>query len=311
MEFTSVFTSILIMGSMIGIGALLARHVPFNEDNRKMLTGIIVNIAMPCIILDSIFQFTMDDGVFRQVALIFLLSIGFNIIGIGMGWFVATMMKIPAQRAKEMALLSGLGNTGFIGLPLCAALFGPKGALLAAVFDAGVDFTIWTVGVFMLQKGASYSIRSLKEIVNIPMIAIVVGLFIAYFNLRPPQLFVSLTDSLANLASPLAMLYIGLLVPTLWKKIRQISLPSLGVPMVLKLFTFPVVVAIILSFLTLDSILAQVIVVQSTMPTITLASILFSKYAADVDMGAAATVTSTLLSLSTIPVMVYLCSLLL
>ncbi|RXT04173.1 AEC family transporter [Ammoniphilus sp. CFH 90114] len=308
MEFSSVFQSILVMGAMIGVGCLLSRHITWNEDTRTFLIQIIVNIAMPCIILASIFQFPIDQDVFKQIAIIFLISVVINVLGIGLGWILARMMNASPQKAKEMAILSGLGNTGFIGLPLCAALFGPKGALLAAVFDAGLDFTIWTVGVIMLQKHQRFSFSSLKSMVNIPMIAIVVGLFIAYLNVQPPQIFITLTENLAHLASPLAMIYIGLLVPSLWKKKKQIHLPQLGLPIVCKLLLFPVLTVLFLHLFTLEMDVIQVVLVQSTMPTITVASILFAKYAADEEMGAAATVFSTLISLSTIPVMVYVLS---
>lgn len=306
MDFTTIFTSVIVMGCMIGVGILLKRGLTFNEDARQLLMGIIINVAMPCIILYSIFQFPMNDSVFKLVLITFMLSIFINLLGIAIGWSVATLMKVPAQRAKEMAIVAGFGNTGFIGLPLCATLFGPKGALLAAVFDAGLDFTIWTAGVLLLQKNSGFSLRSLKAMVNIPMIAIVLGLTLGYFHFQPPQLILTLTGNLANLASPLAMIYIGLLVPTLWAKRSAIPKLHLSVPIFLKLIMLPITTALILKFLALDTAITQVALVQAAMPTITIASILFTKYQADVEMGAAATVFATIISLATIPVIVYL-----
>lgn len=309
MEFASVFQSIFIMGSMIGIGSMLAKHVPLNEDTRKLMIQLIVNVAMPCIILNSIFQFPIDQEVLKQVLMIFFLSIALNILGIGLGWTLALISKAPPHKARELAIISGLGNTGFIGLPLCAVLFGPKGALLAAVFDAGLDFTIWTVGIIFLQRDKGFSLGSLKAMLNLPMAAIVIGLSFAALHLQPPSIFVDMTGKLAHLASPLAMMYIGMLIPSLLKKKGQISIPQLGVPIGCKLILFPVLTAFILQAVSsLDMEITQVILVQSTMPTITLASILFAKCAADEEMGAAATVFSTLVSLSTIPVMVYFLS---
>ncbi|MDQ0176608.1 AEC family transporter [Bacillus chungangensis] len=305
MEFTTILSSVAVMGIMIGIGMLLRKRLDFNADSQAMLISIIVNVAMPCIIIASIFQFPMDSHVFHLVFLTFMFSVLINIAGIGIGWLVARLMKYPNQKAKEMAIVSGLGNTGFIGIPLCAILFGPKGALLAAVFDAGLDFTLWSVGVLLLQKEAAFSFRSLKAMINIPMIAIIVGLTLGYFQFQPPTFIVSLTANLASIASPLAMMYIGLLVPTLWGKVGSISKLQLGIPIILKLLLFPTVTILILSLISLDMGITQVALVQSTMPTITIASIVFTKYRADGDMAAAATIFSTLLALCTIPVMVY------
>lgn len=308
MEFASVFQSIFMMGSMIGIGSLLAKHAPLNDDTRNLMIQLIVNVAMPCIILNSIFQFPINQQVLKQVLMIFFLSIALNILGIGLGWILALISKAPPNKAREMAILSGLGNTGFIGLPLCAVLFGPKGALLAAVFDAGLDFTLWTVGIIFLQRDKNFSLGSMKAMLNLPMAAIILGLATAALNFHPPAIVVDMTEKLANLASPLAMMYIGMLFPSLLKKKGQISLPQLGLPIVCKLILFPILTAFIFQSVSLDLEITQVILVQSTMPTITLASILFAKCAADEEMGAAATVFSTLVSLTTIPFMVYLLS---
>ncbi|GAB7389043.1 AEC family transporter [Bacillaceae bacterium] len=306
MDVATILSSILVMACMIGIGYLLTRCVPFSRDAREMLVGIIVYAAMPSIILSSVFRFPVDAHLFRQLAVVFLLSIVISSLGILIGWGLSRGMRIPSQKAREMAVVSGLGNTGFIGLPLCAALFGPKGALFAAVFDAGVDFTMWTLAVLLLQKRASLSIRSLKAMLNVPFLAILAGLALTYAGWHPPQLFNELTGRLAGLASPLAMMYIGMLLPGLRKRNIHDSLPYLRVPLAVKLLLIPAATACLLSWAEFDPLLEKVALVQSTMPTLTIASVLFAKFSADEEIGATATIVSTLLSLSTIPVIVSL-----
>lgn len=307
MDFSTVFSSVMVMGSTIVVGILLSRAVNFGDDARQLLMTIIINVAMPCIILHSIFQFPMNDGVFKLVLITFIFSVVINLLGLIIGWLSAKLSGVSPQRAKEMAVLSGFGNTAVIGVPLCATLFGPKGALLAAVFDAGLDFTIWTAGVMLLQKNTAPSLRSLKAMINIPMAAVVVGLTMGYLQIQPPPLILTVTGNLAGLTSPLAMIYIGLLVPSLWAKLTAIPKLHLGVPIFVKLLVLPVVATLILSLLTPDKAIAQVVLVQASMPTITIASILFTKYQGDVELGAAGTVFATIISLITIPIMVYHC----
>nr|WP_066066908.1 hypothetical protein [Neobacillus soli] len=54
--------------------------------------------------------------------------------------------------------------------------------------------------------------------INIPNLAIVLGLTITYFQLTPPPIVVDLTDRIAALASPMAMFYIGILLMSLKSK---------------------------------------------------------------------------------------------
>jgi predicted permease len=299
-EVSTVVSSIAMMAAMILIGSLLARKLPFTMERRQLLIAIIINIAMPCIILNGVFQSDIDNRFLTLVFLIFLSSIAINCFGVFLGWLAARSLRISPEKTREMALLSGLGNTGFIGIPLCAALFGPKGALLAAIFDAGLDFTIWTLGVMMLQEKKRFTFQSLKELLNIPMIAIFAGLLIAALHISPPSSIARLTETLANLASPLAMIYIGMLIPSILKK-KKAALHQISMPLIMKLLIFPMATAVLLHFLALPLEVTQIILVQSTMPTLTLASILFARYSGDEEYGATMTVFSTLLSIPTIP----------
>lgn len=301
-EISTVVSSIAVMAAMIAIGTLLTRAVPFTTERRGLLMAIIINVAMPCIIFHGIFQTKVDGTFLKLVLLTFLCSVLLNSFGVWLGWLSARAARMAPDKAREIALLSGLGNTGFIGIPLCAALFGPKGALLAAIFDAGLDFTIWTLGVMMLQPHVRLSLRSLRELVNIPMIAIFIGMAVAILNLSPPPVVAHLTESLANLASPLAMMYIGMLIPGLIKK-RTPALGHIGMPLLLKLCVFPIACALLLKTVPLPTEVVQTIIVQTAMPSLTLASILFARYSADEEYGATMTVFSTLLSIPTIPMM--------
>jgi malate permease and related proteins len=310
MEINTLIQSILVMAAIIGIGAAIGCRQPLAADSRQLLITIIVNVAMPCIILDGVFQTPIDDRLMLQIFAIFAVSVLLNCLGILIGWLGAQTLPLSAKKRRELAILSGLGNTGFIGLPLCAALFGPKGAVLAAVFDAGLDFVMWTVAVMMLQEKGTFSLKGLKAMVNIPMIAIVAGLGFAMSGLTPPEPVKQLAAALARLASPLAMLYIGMLLPLLLRSKPQVSLPLLGVPITFKLFVFPLSAALLLSVLHVDAEITRVAVVQVAMPTVAMASILFARYAADEEMGAMTTVFSTLLALLTIPAVLMVGSLL-
>ncbi|WP_391117647.1 AEC family transporter [Psychrobacillus sp. L3] len=306
MEITQVIQSITIISIMITIGAIISKTFRINEDTRKVFISIIVNVAMPCIILSSIFHVEMNEKRFKMIMLVFCLSVIINIIGIGLGWVFSGVFYRSSTNRKELALLSGLGNTGFIGIPLCAVLLGPEGALYAAIFDAGVDFTIWTLGVFMLQNKKSFSIQTFKSMINIPIIAIIGGLVISYVQFKPPTLIIDLVDQLSKLAAPLAMFYIGILVMTLQRSKVKSSRTKIWLPITTKLLILPGIVALIILYIKLPLSIVQVILIQSMMPTLTLASILFAKYYADEDIGAITTVVSTLVALLTIPFMIFL-----
>ncbi|WP_153733401.1 AEC family transporter [Sporosarcina obsidiansis] len=310
MQLGVVFNSITLIGMMIVIGVALARVTPINESTKKTYTLLIVNVAMPCIILSSIFKVTIDQSMLRNIGIVLILSVVINTVGIAIGWIFASSFSKSRRLRQEIALLSGLGNTGFIGIPLCAAILGPEGALYAAIFDAGVDIVIWTVGVMILKNSYAFSLANVKSLINIPVISIVIGLLCAFINYRPPEIFIDLSNQLAALASPLAMFYIGLLIMSRSENADAIKTTNgnLFSPIFSKLVVLPMITLSIISILPiqLDAMTNKVLLIQAMMPSLTLASILFTKHSKDDVFGAFATIMSTLLSLVTIPSLILL-----
>src|SRR5699024_2240188 len=155
----------------------------------------IINTGMPAIILSSIFKVEIDQAMFRKILLVLVISVVINMIGILIG--LISSYFLHDHNRVESAVLSGLGNTGFIGIPLCAVLFGPEGALFAAIFDAGVDLVIWSFGVTLLNSKEKFSLKSLKEIINVPFIAIILGLLLAIIVYQLPFAIGATIDYLA------------------------------------------------------------------------------------------------------------------
>lgn len=310
MEMTAVFQTIALIGLFIFVGALLARTYEFNDHTRSLYITLIVNAGIPAIILSSIFNVDMSPERFRLIIFVFIASITINVFGIGLGYLIAHLAYPDSKHKNELAVLSGLGNTGFIGIPLCAVLFGPEGALYAAIFDAGVDFTIWTVAAFLLQEKRSFHPSMLRQMINVPIIAIVFGLTAAFFQVKPPQVFINLFDSLAGLAAPLAMFYVGTIIVNLQRSRVGGLTRKMWIPLLVKLFVVPLTVMFFVRWINTEIVVIHTLVIQSMMPTITLASILFAKFSKNEEMGAMTTVVSTLIALLTIPIMIYLVNIL-
>lgn len=305
MEISVVFHSISLIAILIILGAIAARAYPYNTSTKQMYITLITNIGMPAIILSSIFSVDVNKDTFKIMMLIFISSITINILGLTLGFLATTIFKRNSDKKIEVAILSAFGNTGFIGIPLCAVLFGPEGALYAAIFDAGVDFTIWTVGVFLLQGDKKINISLLKDMINIPLLAIILGLLIAAIGVEMPAMVIDVTEMLATFAVPLAMFFIGGIVVNFQSNQIQINYFEIVVPVLIKLIILPGIVIVILINSSLSQLTFDVLIIQSMMPALTLSSVLFAKYARDDKFGALITIISTVASLFIIPLLLY------
>ncbi|WP_147803770.1 AEC family transporter [Alkalicoccus halolimnae] len=305
MEVAVVATAITVMGIMVALGVLVASQIHITRETKQLLVIVVLNIAVPSVILNGVFNTDVSDQLLRQVAVIFVLSIIFHLAAIGAALIFARIAGFKSDFAKRMTILAALGNTGFIGIPLCATIFGPTGGLLAAIFDAGLDFVIFTVGLYLLQSGRTFRLSQLKSLLNLPLAAVIVGISSAFLELEPPAVLRQLVELLSGLAAPLAMLYIGILLQQLLKRTGFRVFPQIWFPLTVRLLLIPAVTLAVLPFLPLEELTRNVVIVLSGMPTFMLAAILFSRYTDEEDTAVMTISFSTILSLVTIPLIAY------
>ncbi|MCM3714566.1 AEC family transporter [Alkalihalobacillus oceani] len=305
MNMMSVVTSISMLGFVVVLGMLIGARITITQDAKKLLMIIIINIAIPAVILNGIFNTKIDDGLLGMMLTIFLLSIALNIFCLALSWGGAHLFGFRSIKAKKFAVLAGIGNSGFIGIPLCSELFGPTGGLLAGIFDAGLDVVVFSIVVIMLQEGNGFSLKRMKTLINLPFLAVVTGFVIALIGFEPPVIAKNLAAFLASLAAPLAMIYIGLLIPEFFRKKINIPVKFVSLSLVMKLLLIPLLTIALLSFFPLPEMVRKVTYVLLAMPTITLAPVLLARYTNDETTGLMATIYSTVFSLLTIPFILY------
>lgn len=214
-------------------------------------------------------------------------------------------LRRSESASRETAVLSTLGNTGIIGIPLCATLFGAKGALFAAVFDVGMATTLWTVAIAFLRQGERFRFSQLKSMVNMPIAAIAVGLTLALTGIRPPAFVMDVAGRMAAVTTPLAMIYLGLLISSTLNGVSEMWSPRLVPPIFGKLIVFPVFAAVLVTALQVPLELKSVIFVSAAMPMASTVAIVFAKGGADESFALIATLVGTLVSLITIPFVLY------
>ncbi|KIL51988.1 AEC family transporter [Jeotgalibacillus soli] len=303
MDIGVVISTIGVMGILITIGALFAHHVNMTTEVKYVFILMIINIAVPSVILNGVFSIDMSGETLSLAAQVFGISLAYHVLSLAFVWIFARMLRFRSTFAVKMTVLGALGNTGFIGIPLAATIFGPMGGFLAAIFDAGLSVVNYTIVIYLLKAEGKFRFSQLKALINGPVIAIIAGIIIAVTGFHPPQVVNQLTSMLAGLAAPMAMLYVGMLLPPLLKKKRKIMFPQLWFPVVFRLLLVPLTVMLIFNLISFDGWTANMIVLQAGMPTAMALAVLFSRYTDEEDTAVVTIFSTTLLSLLTIPLL--------
>lgn len=153
MEFTHVINQMLVLCVPILVGYLAARLGYLDEDLNTKLSRLIVNIALPCLVVGSAFGADGLPDAPVVLELIFYSAIGYAIAYLLALAIPALMRSSAAERGIYRFVV--FGNVGFIGYPVLSAIYGPRAVLYAAIAAIPESLILYSAGEQMIRDSAA------------------------------------------------------------------------------------------------------------------------------------------------------------
>ena len=255
-------------------GIYFGRSSKLPKDSHKIVNAWVINLALPAVAIKYLPHIQLGQHLLMP-------AIAPVIVFAGGIVFVALFLRRQAPDKATLAgmmLMAGLGNTGFVGLPLVAAYFGKEHLGTAVILDQSTVFLFSTVGAFIAIKGSgkgqvTASALLLKLVRFPPLIASLLSISL----LR--QIDISeiepLVNDIAATTAPLALFSIGLQLK--FDDIRsQISAAS---PVLLyKLILAPAACVVVALLFHLKGLHAQISIFQMGMPSLLSAAVIANEY---------------------------------
>jgi malate permease and related proteins len=210
---------------------------------------------------------------------------------------------LPLRQAAVVRVGASLSNTAFVGIPVCAALWGPQGALLAAIYDQGINFPLLLLAP--LAYGQSANKNLWKELLLAPMVwGLALGILWNILGIGLSPWFATPLGVIGNVTLPLSLVMIGALaVPD---QFATDTLRPLTAFLLSRLIVVPIVVWGLALVLSLRGVGISVIVLQTAMPASVTATVMAQEYGAEANLAASGAMFSVLFSLATIPLITML-----
>lgn len=153
MEFTHVINQMLVLCVPILAGYLAARLGYLDEDLNTKLSRLIVNIALPCLVVGSAFGADGLPDAPVVLELMFYSAIGYAIAYLLALAIPALMRSSAAERGIYRFVV--FGNVGFIGYPVLSAIYGPRAVLYAAIAAIPESLILYSAGEQMIRDSAA------------------------------------------------------------------------------------------------------------------------------------------------------------
>ncbi len=294
---------------IILLGVIAGRIWHKGEEGLAWLNIYVLYFALPPLIFMVVAQTPLDK--LANPAYV-LATAGATSISFLTMFFVANkLFKTPIRVAALQSTSAAYGNVGYMGLPLAVAFFGQAAAVPAALvfcFDIVVLFVLTAVFAGLEDREQNrwrLILKILKEVFTHPFnLATFLGIAASALKWQPEGGLLTIVEMLMRSAAPVALFAMGVTVSLRGKPVLN---AQLGTLVYIKIILHPLVAfAAVCLLVSADKTWLQVAVMMAALPTATNAFILARQYNAFVAGAGAAVITTTAISVVTIPLLVYI-----
>ena len=310
MIFLTSLGSIFPIIVMIAIGYILRKRHWFHHTFSENVSKLITNVALPCSIFYSVLKY-LDMNVLKELSNRLIFTFASVIIGYVTAYIVIKIFKIRRGRRGVFYNAVVNANTIFIGLPLNMALFGEEASKYYLMYYITNTISIWTLGYILLENDSIEEKESKggfnpKKLFSPPLIAFVAAFIVLVLGISIPKPLVETTKYLGNIVTPLALLYIGIVLADAGLHSINFDLDTILVLLGRFVFSSIVMVALLKvagQFMQLDSLEIKTFVIQSAAPVFAALPILTNQTEGDIEYATNVVTTSTILFVVVIPVL--------
>jgi predicted permease len=218
-------------------------------------------------------------------------------IALGTAAIAALYLWFDGSGRRGFLLPAIFWNAGNLTLPLARLAYGDAGLEAAAVIFVTVAILNSTVGVW-IAKGEN----GLSEIVRMPLAyGSVGGLALAFSGLTLPRLVMEPIEMLGAMAIPLMLISLGMHLRNL--ELRDVRHTVVAVA--IRVVGGAICAALFITLFGISGVERKILLLASIMPAAVMNVIIAQRYSTDASLVASAVVLGTLISLVTIPAMLY------
>lgn len=314
---TTLFNLLVILALVIpGFALKKARLV--SDKAVKDFSNVLLYVGTPFLIFATMLETDIYSVSVLNIVICVVLTVAVHLLGIGLSYLVTAGDKDRSRKAV-CAFSSAFSNCGFLGIPLTYALvpdeYLAEALLYVAIYNVVFNFLTWIIGtVIYTEKGNRDKKAMLTAILNPCTIGFLLALpfVLTGINLIEVAYVGSFIKYLSGICVPVSMLVLGF-------RVANINVPSMlknkyvYISSVIRLLLVPLAtlaIALLLRMVPgIDTAFIMAMVVMAAMPTAASAIAMAEKFDADSLLVSETVISSTLLSVITVPVMLLLVSL--
>lgn len=305
MDIKVVIGQMIVLFALMGLGFLLYRVNILDLNTNSKLTSLVLSVTTPCMVLNSVLctkKYSDPQTIFTILGIAVITYIVTPFIGI----LINKLLRAPTNQTGLYVFMTVFSNIGFIGYPIMKAIFGNDSVFHTSLFGMVFNIMLFTLGVYLIGIGQQGNNKlNLKNLITPGVICSFLALILYLLHLRAPQIVTDFTSMIGDMTTPLAMIIIGVTLGAM--NIREVfNELRVYIYTIIKQLILPVITYPIIVFLIKDNYLRGLTLVMLSMPVGSSAVLFTNKYGGDSELAAKTIFMTTLISVFTIPLIVYM-----
>lgn len=292
----------LLAAMAVGFGG--AKLGIIDETFNRRLTNLLITLIHPCLVLASVLNTAhlLSNG---EVLQLIGIAAAIYVVMIPLSWLLQKVLRAPAADGGTYRFMFVFSNLGFMGYPVVETLFGADATFHVTIFVLMFQLVVYTYGIHLLsESGQRFHLQG-KILLRPMVLAAAAALLIYLTGLRVPAAVATTIRYVGNISTPLSMIILGC-------SLSEVSLQDVfGNGRIYVLVAVKTVAVPLLFYWGLQGILHNTLLLGITtvilsMPVATNATILSLAYGGNQKLASAGVFVSTILSMFTIPAIMWL-----
>ena len=301
-----IFYIVFVMLLYMTIGFILGKTHKVTVSHGKSMSALLLYVLGPAMIINSFLnlEYTRDNLV--RISTYFLVTLLAQILFFCVLYLIFHK-KYRDSKYRIMSIGGVLGNVGFVGMPIIAAVFPEEPIVLcySSINVMAMNLIVFTIGTYMITNDRKYiSIKS--AIWNPTTLSILAAIPIFVFGIHFPEEIENAIGLMAKMVTPMCMFVLGMRLSEC--DLRKIfTRKFVYMSCLLKLIVFPVFAWGLLKIFPVgDDVFRKTVVILAMAPSGALIESLAELYECEQEFAANVVLITTVLCVVTIPFMTFI-----
>ncbi|MCE9754111.1 AEC family transporter [Bacillus cereus] len=282
------------------IGAILQRKFQFNL---KQLSTLITYCLMPAAVFVNTYDISIETGLLLQIIYYLML---YSLSLIIVSHFISKTLKLEKGESAALKNSISLMNSGNYGLPVSQLIFShnPVGVSIQIFIVIFQNLLTYSYGIYNLLSATKTIGGIIQSFLRLPVFhALVLGVLFQSFKIQIPNSILLPLNQLANGFVAIALILLGAQLSNIKLNFfhRVITWALIG-----RLLMGPLLALAVIYILNIDGIVAQSLFIASSFPTSRNTSTIAMEYQIEPELHAQIVLFSTIFSIITVTVVIYL-----